>query len=109
MIEVSLTVLGVRAEAPTEEALKGGADPEIFVQVIGATFLPFEAAPGQGPMPVPSVAVKFALSKESALKLGKKLVEQGEKLPNKARIDIAQNLSGVDEAQEVLDGLKKFS
>jgi hypothetical protein len=109
MIEVKLNAIGVGADAPDEEALKNGADPTLHLQVIGAVYLPFEMAPGQGPMPAPAVTVKFSLSKDAALKLRDQITEKAEKLPNKPRIDIAQSLQGVDEQAQEIQKLRDFS
>lgn len=107
MIEVKLNAIGVGADAPDQEAIKNGADPYLSVQVVGAVYLPFEVAPGQGPLPAPAVAVKFQLTKEAALKLRDQITEKAESLPNKSVLDVASSMDGLDEQAQALARLKK--
>lgn len=102
MMEITLDTMAVDAGVPDAEDLASGARPEVVVQVIGGQQLPFPHPRSGNPMRMPSVAVNFALNRDSALELAELLKTHAESLPEKKESQIikATSLSQVeDEAQ----------
>jgi hypothetical protein len=102
MIDVSLQAISITAAAPNEDDLKAGMPPEIQLAVTGGIFIPTQG----NAIPIPGMRVKFNLDRDSALEIGKSLVEEGEKLPTH-KIEVASNLSNVVDLAKVDKKLRK--
>lgn len=104
MFEINVNTLAVDAEAPTQEALDQGAAPVVAAQVVGGSALPLaDPQNPRRPLQFPSVAVNFALTKESALRFAELLKEKAEQLPDapSGKIITASSLAEAEQVAHV--------
>lgn len=103
MIELNLDTMAVDADCPSAEMVADGASALVHVQVIGGNDLPFADpnSPGR-PMRAPALAVNFALSRNSALKLAELIREKAESLPDASASSKLAVVSDMSEASKVV-------
>lgn len=96
--DVTLQPLTVNILAPDPEQLAPDETAQILFAVTVGLQLPFEQAPGQ-PIVVPLGMVRIPFAPGVSVEIGKSMVENGERFPDKPSIDIARSLDGLDQAQ----------
>lgn len=101
MLNLMLSPMGINVAAPEEEGSQ-----ELQVVITLGMALPFEQAPGAGPVMVPFTQVILPLDKTNALQLAKTLTDAAEKLQKKSDLTIANSLGGVDKMAQFQSGLK---
>lgn len=109
MIETSIETLAIDADTPDKEALEGGALPQVVIQVVGGTSLPIADPSTNRPLRFPSIAVNFALTRESALEFAKLVKEKAESLPSgpSGKIITASSLDEVAKVADITSRLKR--
>jgi hypothetical protein len=90
--DMQVNVMAIGVQAPSEEAQQQG-HTQLEVVLTLAQIFPTP----QGQMPIPLGTVRFPLSGEDAINVGKQFIEEGEKLPKTSDIQIASDIKGVDQ------------
>lgn len=101
------SLLGGAVNAPSEEALAQGANPEVMLALTPALMLPL-ADPQNPTQPiyVPLKTINFLLNGPAAVKLGEGLMTEGARMPGPSRIEVATSLTGAEQAAARLDALR---
>lgn len=107
MFDTMLNVMSVTTQAPTEKELEAGASPELVLSLVPALILPVADPenPNQ-PIIVPAGHLRFRIDGEAAVSVGRKMIEEGERLPRRPRVEVATSLSGAEDAARRLEGLR---
>lgn len=103
--ETSLNVLGTSIAVPDEESLKQGAPSAVEIVLAIAMQLPF-GQQNTGPMMAHIGNVKYTLDRDSAIQFFKGGLEAAEKLPPVSKLDIATDLSAVENAAEQMNSFR---
>src|SRR4051812_8501304 len=82
MIEIGIDTLGIDAGVPEQEELDAGVSPAVSCQVVGSLDLPFAQQGSDQPMRIPSVVLRFKLTKQAAAEYGDLLKAKAEQLPD---------------------------
>jgi hypothetical protein len=90
MIEVSLQALGFSVEEPKEDS------KQARFTALAALFLPFAAPGGDGPIPLPAVAVHFGMSREAVEDVHSQLGEVLDKMPKTSVITTATSMADAE-------------
>lgn len=107
MFDTMLNIMSVNTNAPTTEEIDQGANPEVIVTLTPGLMLPIaDPSDPTHPVVVPGGNIRFRLDGESAVSIGRKLVEEGERMPKRSRIEVASSLSGAEGAARRLAELK---
>jgi len=94
-------------QVPEESDIEPGTVPLLTLQLVEGLALPIPDPnnPGQ-PIVIPAVEYSFGLAGETAIQIGTRLVEGGEKLPKPSRIAVASNVQGVEAVADRLASLR---
>lgn len=94
-----LNIMSVNTNAPTPDEIDQGATPEVIVSLTPGLMLPI-ADPNDPshPVVVPGGNIRFRLDGDSAVAIGRKLVEEGERMPKRSRIEVASSVASAEEA-----------
>lgn len=107
MFDTLLNIMSVTTQAPSPEELDAGAEPELIVSLVPGLVLPL-ADPGNPhqPIVVPMGQLRFRLDGEASVRIGSKLVEDGERIPARSRVEVATSMAGAEEAARRLEELR---
>lgn len=107
MFDTMLNIMSVTTQAPSPEELDAGADPEVIVSLVPGLVLPL-ADPGDPhkPIVVPLGQLRFRIDGDASKTIGAKLVEEGERLPARSRVEVATSMAGAEETARRLEELR---
>lgn len=108
MFDATLNVMSVHTDAPTQEQIDQGANPEVIMSIVPGIVLPLaDPANPTEPVVVPGGQFRIRLDGEAAVTIGTRLAEQGKALPpRRPKIEVAASLAGADEAARRLAELR---
>lgn len=99
MFDTMLNVMSVTTNAPTDEELGDGAEPQVLMTLVPAVALPLaDPTDPSRPIVVPVGNLRFRLDGEAAVSIGEKLAEEGRRMPRRSRVEIASSVSAAEEA-----------
>lgn len=98
-----LNVMGMSIAIPEDPA----ASPGLKVNLTVGQLLPLDSGDGT-PLQVPIGSLAFSLNKEAASKMGEKLIEEAEKMPEESKLTVASpaDLANVQQAADVAAKMK---
>lgn len=83
-----------------------GQDDHLVVALQAGLPLPF-ARPGSNlPVSVPAMTLRFKLDKDSALRIGEQLKEEGETLKSISPLEVATDLHAVEQVASAVEKIK---
>jgi hypothetical protein len=105
--ETTYNIIGLSAHAPSDEELEAGAEPLVTVNITPGLMLPMEnpQAPGQ-PIVVPLGQIRYRINGEACIEFGETLINEGQRMPKRSKVDIVSSMAGVDEVADRLARLK---
>jgi hypothetical protein len=104
--EISLTVGSASLVVPDEETIKAGTPPHVEIRLGVVQPLPFSEGPGAPPVMAHIADVKYRLDPEMAVEFFEKGLAAAKTLPKSSGLEVATNLSAVEEAAKRLEKLK---
>lgn len=103
LFDANVQALDIRVIAPEEDDTESDT---LQLAIMVGSVLPIATGPGAPPIPLPLGMQRFPLDRDSAIALGRELIERGEALPKPSNLVTAQSLAGIDRVADFQKGLR---